>query len=63
MFSVSQAARRLYVCPKTIRHWDSQGRIHCIRSSGNHRRIPLTQCLILRIPLIVSGICCLITSS
>ncbi|MGY5852863.1 MAG: IS607 family transposase [Candidatus Thorarchaeota archaeon] len=43
MFSVSQAARRLGVCSKTIRRWDSQGFIHCHRTPGNHRRIPLAE--------------------
>ncbi len=43
MFSVSQAARRLDVCTKTIRRRDSQGFIHCLRTAGNHRRIPLAE--------------------
>jgi putative resolvase len=43
MFSVSQAARRLGVCPKTIRRWDDQGKIYCHRTLGNHRRIPLSE--------------------
>ncbi|TFG30350.1 IS607 family transposase [Candidatus Thorarchaeota archaeon] len=43
MFSVSQAARRLGVCSKTIRRWDTQGYIHCLRTPGNHRRIPLSE--------------------
>ncbi|MHA1663600.1 MAG: IS607 family transposase [Candidatus Thorarchaeota archaeon] len=43
MFSVSQAARRLGVCTKTIRRWNTNGFIHCLRTPGNHRRIPLTE--------------------
>ena len=43
MFSVSQAARRLGVCTKTIRRWDKKGFIHCFRTSGNHRRILLSE--------------------
>jgi len=43
MFSVSQAARRLGVCTKTIRRWDAQGFIHCLRTPGNHRRISLSE--------------------
>ncbi|MHA1424230.1 MAG: IS607 family transposase [Candidatus Thorarchaeota archaeon] len=43
MFSVSQAARRLGVCTKTIRRWDAQGFIHCFRTPGNHRRISLSE--------------------
>ncbi len=43
MFSVSQTARRLGVCTKTIRRWDTRGFIHCLRTPGNHRRIPLSE--------------------
>ena len=43
MFSVAQTARRLGVCTKTIRRWDTKGFIHCIRTPGNHRRISLTE--------------------
>jgi putative resolvase len=43
MLSISQAARRLGVCTKTIRRWDAQGHIHCFRTRGNHRRIPLSE--------------------
>ena len=43
MFSVAQAARRLGVCTKTIRRWDIRGLIHCQRTPGNHRRIPLSE--------------------
>jgi putative resolvase len=43
MFSVAQAARRLGVCTKTIRRWDTTGFIQCIRTPGNHRRISLTE--------------------
>ncbi len=43
MFSVSEAACRLGVCTKTIRRWDAQGFIHCLRTPGNHRRITLSK--------------------
>jgi putative resolvase len=43
MFSVSQTALRLGVCTKTIRRWDAQGHIHCLRTPGNHRRISLAE--------------------
>ncbi|TFG26403.1 IS607 family transposase [Candidatus Thorarchaeota archaeon] len=43
MFSVSQAARRLGVCTKTVRRWDTRGFIQCVRTPGNHRRIPLSE--------------------
>ncbi|MHA1779784.1 MAG: IS607 family transposase [Candidatus Thorarchaeota archaeon] len=43
MFSVSQAARRLGVCPKTIRRWHATGALLCYRTPGGHRRIPLSE--------------------
>ncbi len=43
MFTVSQAARRLGVCSQTIRRWDRQGLIECLRTPGNHRRIALSE--------------------
>lgn len=43
MFSVSQVARRLGVCTKTIRRWDSKGLINCARTPGKHRRISLSE--------------------
>lgn len=38
-YSVSQAAFLLGVCPTTIRRWDRDGKIRCIRTPGGHRRI------------------------
>lgn len=43
MFSVSQAALRLGVCVKTIHRWDESGKIHCLRTIGGHRRIPISE--------------------
>jgi putative resolvase len=43
MFSVSQAALRLGVCVKTIHRWDKAGKLHCHRTIGGHRRIPLSE--------------------
>lgn len=43
MFSVSQTALRLGVCAHTIRRWDKRGFIHCYRTPGNHRRVPLSE--------------------
>lgn len=43
MFSVSQAALRLGVCIKTIHRWDRAGKLHCLRTLGGHRRIPLSE--------------------
>ncbi|MCF2138050.1 MAG: IS607 family transposase [Candidatus Thorarchaeota archaeon] len=53
MFSVSEAASRLGVCPKTIRRWHNSGRLHCHRTLGGHRRITaaeLQRLLALRAP-------------
>ena len=38
-YSISQAAFLLGVCTTTIRRWDKQGLIRCVRTPGNHRRI------------------------
>ena len=38
-YSVSQASKLLGVCTTTIRRWDSPGKIKCIRTLGNHRRM------------------------
>ncbi len=43
MFSVSQAALRLGVCVRTIHRWDRAGKLHCFRTVGGHRRIPLSE--------------------
>ena len=39
MYTVSQAALMLGVCPTTIRRWDKSGNIKCYRTPGGHRRI------------------------
>jgi len=38
-YRISQAALLLGVCTTTIRRWDRLGKIKCIRTVGNHRRI------------------------
>lgn len=43
MFSVSQAASRLGVCIRTIHRWDAAGKLHCHRTIGGHRRIPVAE--------------------
>ena len=43
MFSVSQTARRLGVCTKTIRRWNARGLIQCHRTCGGHRRVTVTE--------------------
>jgi excisionase family DNA binding protein len=38
-YLISEAALLLGVHPATIRRWDKGGKIKCIRTVGNHRRI------------------------
>jgi putative resolvase len=38
-YSISQAAFLMGVCSTTLRRWDKQGSIKCVRTVGNHRRI------------------------
>ena len=38
-YSVSEAGLLLGVCATTYRRWNNNGRIKCIRTPGNHRRI------------------------
>lgn len=38
-YSVSQAGFLLGVCPTTIRRWDKNNLIRCIRTPGSHRRV------------------------
>jgi len=43
LFRISEAAQLLGVCSKTIRRWDQDNKIHCLRTLGNHRRIKLIE--------------------
>lgn len=38
---ISEVASRLGVCCKTIRRWDTAGKIRCLRTLGGHRRISI----------------------
>jgi putative resolvase len=38
MYTISQAALLLGVCPTTIRRWDKSASIKCYRTPGGHRR-------------------------
>jgi len=42
-YRISEAAKALGVCTKTIRRWDTAGRITCRRTIGNHRRISILE--------------------
>lgn len=40
---MSEAAKRLGVTTQTLRDWDKNGKITSVRTSGNQRRIPLSE--------------------
>ncbi|MHA2331340.1 MAG: IS607 family transposase, partial [Candidatus Hodarchaeales archaeon] len=40
---ISEAARYLSVCTKTIRRWDAAGKLSCFRTPGGHRRIAIME--------------------
>ena len=42
-YSVSNAGLLLGVCPTTIRRWDKNALIKCIRTLGGHRRIHISE--------------------
>ena len=48
--AIGEASKRLGVCIKTIRRWDRDGKIHCYRTPGGHRRFA-----IIEIERIISG--------
>ncbi|MFX0064972.1 MAG: IS607 family transposase [Candidatus Hermodarchaeota archaeon] len=48
--AIGEASKRLGVCIKTIRRWDKDGKIHCYRTPGGHRRFALVE-----IERIISG--------
>ena len=48
--AIGEASKRLGVCIKTIRRWDRDGKIHCYRAPGGHRRFA-----IIEIERIISG--------
>jgi putative resolvase len=50
-YRISEAARLLGVCSKTLRCWDSEGKITCRRTLGGHRRISILEIERLSSPL------------
>lgn len=38
LLTTSEAAKRLGICPDTMRKWEKQGVITSVRTLGNHRR-------------------------
>ena len=45
LVTVSEAAELLGVSTRTIRRWESEGRIKAIRTEGNHRRFEVSELL------------------
>ena len=43
MYAVGTAAVLLGVCVKTLRRWDAQKKISCVRTAGGHRRVPIQE--------------------
>ena len=41
--TISEAAEYLSVCTKTLRRWDSAGKLNCFRTPGGHRRIAIVE--------------------
>jgi putative resolvase len=40
---IGEASKLLGVCIKTIRRWDDDGKIHCYRTPGGHRRFAIIE--------------------
>lgn len=45
IISIKEAAQTLGVTPKTLRRWESDGKITSVRTEGNHRRYDLSKLL------------------
>lgn len=43
LVTLSKASKVLGVTTKTLRNWDDAGKIQTVRTSGNHRRIPIEE--------------------
>ena len=42
MISISEAGRLLGVTPRTLKRWDTEGKLKVYRTLGNHRRYKLS---------------------
>ncbi len=51
--STTEAADAIGVCEKSIRRWTDAGKLKCIRTKGNHRRIPKSE--IIRMQLLITS--------
>lgn len=43
LVSPRQAAKMLGVCIVTLRNWEKDGKIQCVKTLGNHRRFLLSE--------------------
>ena len=43
MYFIGMAAKILGVCIKTLRRWDKNNQIRCVRTPGGHRRFPVQE--------------------
>ena len=43
MYSIGVASQLLGVCVKTLRRWDVEGKIRCVRTLGGHRCFPVQE--------------------
>ncbi|MFX0062138.1 MAG: IS607 family transposase [Candidatus Hermodarchaeota archaeon] len=41
--AIGEASKLLGVCIKTIRRWNKEGKIHCYRTLGGHRRLAMIE--------------------
>ena len=41
--AIGEASKILGVCVKTLRRWDKDGKIHCYRTPGGHRRFAIIE--------------------
>ncbi|MFX1535489.1 MAG: IS607 family transposase [Promethearchaeota archaeon] len=41
--AIGEASKRLGVCIKTVRRWHRDGKIHCYRTPGGHRRFAIIE--------------------
>lgn len=45
LLTLKEAKEFLGVCTKTIQRWDKEGKIRCVRTPGNRRRVPESEIL------------------
>lgn len=43
LLKLAEAALLLGVTPQTVRQWDKDGKLRCVRTPGGHRRVRLSE--------------------